>query len=295
MTPEDILSHAPLTLTQAQRQAYFRDGFVAVPGVVPPDMLAAIRAKSDEFLDKSRSVSGRDEFFDLGPNHSPERPHVRRLRKPVDADPCFWEVASGDVMTSVAADLVGPDVKFHSAKLNYKWPGTGELVKWHQDINAWPHTNFSPVTLGIHLDDVGEDEGPLACVPGSHDGPLYTQFGEDSAWTGHLSAEDETKASLETAVNLTGPAGTVIAINCRTIHASFANRTNRVRPLLLFVYSSADAFAWAVSPTPTSFSGDIVRGQRAKFVHMDPRPVEVPPEWDKVGYNSIFAAQKVEM
>ncbi|MCA8929730.1 MAG: phytanoyl-CoA dioxygenase family protein [Alphaproteobacteria bacterium] len=292
MTPEDILSHAPLALTPAQREAYFRDGFVAVPGAVPPDLLAAIRAKSDEFLDKSRSVSGPNEFFDLGANHSPEQPHVRRLRKPVDADPLFWDVAAGDVMTRIAADLVGPDVTFHSCKLNYKWPGTGELVKWHQDINAWPHTNYSPVTLGIHLDDVGEDEGPLACVPGSHDGPLYTQFGPDGRWTGHLSAADEAQAHLETAVNLTGPAGTVIAINCRTIHASFANKTARVRPLLLNVYSSADAFPWTVSPTPTSRSGEIVRGQRARFVHLDPRPCEVPPEWDKIGYTSIFAAQK---
>ncbi len=295
MTPEDILSHRALTLTQDQREAYFRDGFVAVPGVVPADILAGIRAKSEEFLNNSRSISGAHEFFDLGPNHSPDRPHVRRLRKPVDADPYFWEIAAGDVMTSVAADLVGPDVKFHSAKLNYKWPGSGELVKWHQDINAWPHTNYSPVTLGIHLDDVGEDEGPLACVPGSHDGPLYSQFGADGNWTGHLSAEDQAKANLDKAVNLTGPSGTVIAINCRTIHASFANRTDQVRPLLLYIYSSADAFPWMVSPTPTSHSGEIVRGQKAKFVHMDPRPCEVPPEWDKVGYASIFAAQKVEM
>lgn len=294
MTPDDILSHQPLTLTQAQREAYFRDGFVAVPGAVPPDLLAKIRAKSDEFLERSRSVSGKHEFFDLGPNHSPGSPHVRRLRKPVDADPFFWELASGDVMTSIAADLVGPDVKFHSCKLNYKWPGSGELVKWHQDINAWPHTNYSPVTLGIHLDDVGEDEGPLACVPGSHEGPLYSQYGADRRWTGHLSAEDEAKAKLDSAVNLTGPAGTVIAINCRTIHASFANRTSRVRPLLLYIYSSADAFPWAVSPTPTSYTGQIVRGGRARFVHMDPRPCEVPPEWDKVGYNSIFAAQKAD-
>ena len=89
MTPDEILSHQPLTLTQEQREAYFRNGFVTVPGAVPLDLLTKIRAKSDEFLDKSRSVSGAHEFFDLGPNHSPESPHVRRLRKPVDADPFF--------------------------------------------------------------------------------------------------------------------------------------------------------------------------------------------------------------
>jgi len=33
------------------------------------------------------------------------------------------------------------------------------------------------------------------------------------------------------------------------------------------------------------------RGRPVAMVH--PRPCEVPPEWNKVGYNSICAAQKV--
>ncbi len=44
-----------------------------------------------------------------------------------------------------------PDVKFHGSRLNCKWPGTGEIVQWHQDIPAWPHTNRSPATVA-HLD-----------------------------------------------------------------------------------------------------------------------------------------------
>lgn len=294
MTPEDILSHKPLAMSQEQREAYFCDGFVALPGATPAGVLEDIRAKSAEFLDKSRSLDSPNEFFDLGPNHSADSPHVRRLRKPVDADPFFWDLASGEFMTAIAADLVGPDVKFHSAKLNYKWPGGGEVVKWHQDIPAWPHTNFSPVTLGIYLDEVTGPEGPLACIPGSHEGPLYTHYGPDGSWSGHLSPEDEALANSGTAVDLNGPAGTVIAINCRTVHGSIANVTGRVRPLLLYVYSSADAFPWTSSPTPTSYSGDIVRGKPAEFVHMDPRPVQVPPRWEKVGYGSIFTAQKAE-
>jgi ectoine hydroxylase-related dioxygenase (phytanoyl-CoA dioxygenase family) len=107
-----------------------------------------------------------------------------------------------------------------------------------------------------------------------------------------LSDEDASRAKVETAMDMNGPAGSVIAINCRTIHGSIANSTDRVRPLPLFVYSSADAFSWTSSPTPTSYSGDIVRGKPAAFVHMDPRPVQVPPRWEKVGYGSIFTAQK---
>ena len=97
------------------------------------------------------------------------------------------------------------------------------------------------------------------------------------------------------AVDLVGRAGTVIAINCRTLHASRANLTDRVRPVALFVYSSADAFPWMPAPTPTSHTGDIVRGSAATVAHLDPFPCPVPPDWSKLGYGSIFVAQKAEM
>src|SRR3546814_8765331 len=77
------------------------------------------------------------------------------------SDVCSSDL-SDSVITDVAADLVGPDVKFHSCKLNFKWSKGGEEVKWHQDIQYWPHTNYSPLTIGIYLDDVGPDQGPLA-------------------------------------------------------------------------------------------------------------------------------------
>jgi ectoine hydroxylase-related dioxygenase (phytanoyl-CoA dioxygenase family) len=147
------------------------------------------------------------------------------------------------------------------------------------------------VTLGIYLDDVDRKVGPLACVPKSHEGPLYSHYGPDGNWTGHMSDEDADAGNAAAAVDLTGPAGTVIAINCRTIHGSIANATDKVRPLLLYVYSSADAFAWMPAPTPTSHTGEIVRGKPAVLPHMDPRPCPVPPDWSKAGYGSIFTAQ----
>ena len=294
MTPEDILKHEPIVLTPEQRQSFFEDGFLAVEGLVSDEWLECLRQRSDEMIDRSRQYTDSNKEYDLSPDHTPDKPYVRRLRAPVDRHPDFWKFAHNSIFTDVAADLVGPDVKFHSCKLNYKHPGGGEVVKWHQDIPAWPHTNFSPVTLGVYFHDVGEAEGPLACIPGSHKGELYSHFHPDRTWSGSLSKDDVLKAKPENAVNLTGKAGTIIAINCRTIHGSMDNKTDRVRPLLLYVYSSADAFTWMPNPTPCSKSGDIVRGEAAQRVHMEPYAHEVPPNWEKEGYGSIFASQRKE-
>ena len=292
MRPEDIARHPPNFLTVAQRQGYFRDGYLAAEGLIPDAWLHRLRELSAEFLEASKAVSASNEAFDLGANHGPDHPHVRRLRALVDRHPDFWRFASESVLADIAADLVGPDVKFHSAKLNYKWPGTGEIVDWHQDIPAWPHTNYSPVTLGVYLDDVPGEQGPLTCVPGSHQGPIFVHRDDAGKWTGSVREQDMLTVERTKAQDLTGRGGTVIAINCRTIHASRANRTDRVRPVALFVYSSADAFPWTATPTPTSHTGYIVRGRPAQTAQLDATPCPVPPDWSKIGYGSIFSVQR---
>jgi ectoine hydroxylase len=151
MTPEDILETPPILLSQDQRQQYFADGFLTIPDAIPPEWIEQLRILSDQFLDSSRRFSASDNVYDLGPRHSSQTPHVRRLKALVDRHPDFWAFASNSPLTDIAADLLGPDVKFHSSKLNYKSPGGGEVVKWHQDVSAWPHTNYSLVTLGVHL------------------------------------------------------------------------------------------------------------------------------------------------
>jgi ectoine hydroxylase len=295
LTPDAIQTHAPKILTPAQREAYFETGFLCAEGLIPDAWLRRLNGLSEAFIEESRSVTASNEAFDIGPRHSPDTPHVRRLRALVDRHPDFWRFASESPLADIAADLVGPDVKFHSSKLNYKWPGTGEIVQWHQDIPAWPHTNYSPVTLGVYLTDCPAEMGPLTCLPGTQKGPIFVHRDDAGAWTGSVRAADMATVDQSRAADLVGRAGTVIAIGCRTLHASRANLTERVRPVALFVYSSADAFAWMPAPTPTSRTGDIVRGSAATVAHLDPFPCPVPPDWSKLGYGSIFVAQKAEM
>jgi Phytanoyl-CoA dioxygenase (PhyH) len=292
MTPEEVLKQPALRLDQSQREKYFADGFLTIPDAIPSEWIDRLRTLADQFVDASRRFRASDNVFDLGPSHSAEKPHVRRLKALVDRHPDFWAFASNSPLTDIAADLLGPNVKFHSSKLNYKSPGGGEVVKWHQDISAWPHTNYSLVTLGVHLDDVAHDDGPLSCVPGSHNGDLFVQRDEHGRWTGSIGDEDLANVDLDRAVDMNGGAGTVIAIHCRSVHGSRANLTNRVRALPLFVFASADAFAWMPAPSPTSKTGEIVRGIPASVAHLDPRPCPVPPDWDKEGYGSIFTAQQ---
>jgi ectoine hydroxylase-related dioxygenase (phytanoyl-CoA dioxygenase family) len=293
VTPEQILSHPPRVLTQAQRESYFANGYVLAERVVPEALVQRLREVTDEMVERSRALTTSDAVFDLEPGHTAERPRLRRLTSPVEHHPAYWELASRSVLADLAADLVGPDVKFHHSKLNFKWAEGGEEVKWHQDITYWPHTNYSPLTMGVYLYDCGPDQGPLAVLPGTHEGPLYDQYNAAGQWVGCLSDADAAALPLGTVEELTGPAGSVTVHNCRVVHGSRPNLSDLGRPLLLNVFSSADAFPYTANPLPSRYGGAIVRGAPARWAHHDPRPCLVPPDWSG-GYTSLFALQQEE-
>ena len=293
MTPEQILSHPPRVLTQAQRESYFEKGYLLVENVVPDEWIERLRDVTNEFVERSREISESDAVWDLEPDHTAEHPRLRRLTSPVEQHAAYWEFASDSIVADVAADVVGPDVKFHHSKLNFKWAEGGEEVKWHQDVQFWPHTNYSPATIGTLLYDCGPDQGPLGGLPGSHNGPLFDLYNDDGTWNGALSDADAASLDLENVEYMTGPAGSLTIHNCRTVHGSPPNQSDTGRPLLLYAYSSADAFTYTYNPIMSSYYGAIVRGNPARYAHHDPRPCQIPPDWSG-GYQSLFATQQGE-
>ena len=144
MTPEQVLSRPPRALSQAQRESYFENGFVAVERFVGREWLERLRRIALEFLERSRTETRSGDIFDVAPGHSAASPRLRRLKRPDEQHETFWEFATGPI-ADVAADLVGPDVVFHHSKLNFKWNDGADQVDWHQDIQFYPHTNYAPV------------------------------------------------------------------------------------------------------------------------------------------------------
>ena len=142
MTPEKILSHKAKVLTQEQREAYFRDGYLALEGFVDQDWLDRLWRVTEGFIEESRGQSASDDKFDLEPDHTADAPRLRRLTWPVAQHPLYWEFASRGPIVDVAEDLLGPDVVFHHSKLNFKWFDASDTVKWHQDIQFFP----TPIT-----------------------------------------------------------------------------------------------------------------------------------------------------
>ena len=87
---------------------------------------------------------------------------------------------------------------------------------------------------------------------------------------------DAATLDLDRVDYMTGPAGSLTIHNCRTVHGSPPNQSDTGRPLLLYAYSSADAFPYTYNPIMSSYYGAIVRGKTARYAHHDPRPCQIP-------------------
>ncbi|MFT4563208.1 MAG: ectoine hydroxylase [Gammaproteobacteria bacterium] len=292
MTPEEILSFPARVLSQTQREHYFAHGYVGVESLIPCDTLTELQSVTKRFFEASRTVTQSNAIFDVAPEHTATDPILRRLKNPDERDSVYWRVATG-MLADVAADLAGPNVLFHHSKLNFKWHDESDRVKWHQDIQFFPHTNYNVFTIGCYLGDTDMSNGPLAVLKDSHNDPLYDQYDTQGNWTGMLSDADAAALDRSRIEYLTGLAGSITIHNSRTLHFSPSSKSLVPRPLLLNCYTSADAKAYTPHPAPSSHAYELVRGEPVTWAHHDPRPCQIPPDWSR-GYTSIYAAQSGE-
>lgn len=293
MTPEQVLAERAKVLTRQQRERYFETGYLLLERIIPEDEIERLRRVTEDMVEQTRTLKASNSVWDLEAGHSAERPRLRRLSSPCDHHPAYWRYASQSILADIVADLVGPHVKFHHSKINFKAAAGGAEVKWHQDIQFWPHTDYSPLTVGTYLYDCGAEQGPLGVVPGSHAGELFDLYNGKGQWTGYIAEADLERVALDRAEYLCGPAGSITIHNCRTVHGSRPNTSSEGRPLFLLTFSSADSFPYTHNPLHSRYSGAIVRGKPARWANHDPRRCLVPPDWSG-GYSSIFALQQGE-
>lgn len=278
-------------LTLKQKRFYEDEGYLFLPALIDAAWLDRIDVMVAAFIERSRAMAQSDATLLLEPGHTAGQPRLRRIPNTVAHDPVFAEFGLAGPIVDLAEDMLGPDIRFHHSKLNFKWQSGGEPIEWHQDIPFWPHTNYSPLTIGVYLADVDDAMGPMGVYAGSHHGPISRLRDAGGAWTGQLAADEIAGLDPDRLRWLGGPRGSVTVHNCRTVHGSFANRSPRMRPLLLHTYAAADALPLTRIMDGVPHATEVIRGNEPSHARFDLEPCPLPPAWEKTGYSSIFTAQ----
>ena len=280
-------------LSDAQVRHYRERGYLVLERHIPEDVLQAIRTEIARFVEQARGLTASNDRLDLEDSHSPEAPRLRRVKAPYQLSPVFRDLARSDWVLAPVRDLLGPDLRLHGSKLNMKAAGYGAAVEWHQDWAFYPHTNDDVLAVGIMIDDMAEENGPLMVFPGSHQGPVYDHHSE-GVFAGAMDL-GASALDLQDAVMLTGPAGSISLHHVRTVHGSAVNRSDRDRRLLLYEIAAADAFPVVGSTSPyedfEEFESRMLCGAATLAPRLRAAPVRIPQP-QPATQGSIYEIQK---
>jgi phytanoyl-CoA hydroxylase len=274
----------PVTLTAEQIATYQERGYLAVNDVLTPNEMQELREVTDEFIEHSRAVTRSDDVFDLEPDHTADRPRLRRLKDPERQHETYDRVLRNKNILAIVSQLIGQSLYVFGSKLNIKESEGGSPVEWHQDWAFFPHTNDSSLALGVPLDDMSLENGCLMVVPGSHTGPILDHH-QDGVFVGAVDPVGfEAKA-----VPIELRAGGISMHHVRTLHGSAPNLSSRPRRLLLFQYVATDAWPLVEGTTWDSIKDRVITGTLSATPRMEAVPVRLP--YPRLPHGSIFDVQ----
>ncbi len=121
MRTEDILSTPSTVLTQTQREFFFEQGYLAFPDLIKAVQLDVLRQTMHTSIGLSRDITASNQQFDLEEGHCASDPRLRRVAYVDDIDSRCWEFCANSVVTDIARDILGPNVRFRDAFINFKW------------------------------------------------------------------------------------------------------------------------------------------------------------------------------
>ena len=280
-------------LTQAQIDAFWRDGYLLVENAVTSEQLSRLRATFLDWVEESRAhpddygttMDGRARF-DLEPGHSAEAPALRRVQSPEEVSDAYLDVMRGARTVDIVADLLGPNLKFHHGKVNSKQPGAATKVKFHQDFPFQPMTNDDLITALLFVDEVTLENGPLEVVPGTHKGPLHSLW-HNGIFTGAV-ADEVYEAHKNRIVKCTGPAGAVCLMHSSLLHGSAPNLSVQPRTLYISTYYAEDAIELSPNHLPSKHTHELVRGEHTGRVRCSAYEMVIP---EKPSSTSFFDQQ----
>lgn len=235
-----------------------RDGFAIVPSVLTAAQVEPLRALAETGTTLRRGSAT------YGTRNLLARENVRNL-------------AAGRAIRDLVEPIIGKRAVPVRALFFDKTPEANWPVLWHQDLTiavaercdlaGWgpwsvkadiPHVEppaellASMVTIRLHLDDCGPENGPLRVIPGSHA-------------LGRLTRERiQAIRDVSPETVCIAPEGSALLMRPLLLHASSPARKPAHRRVLHIEFASEDALPsplrWAFVQAPASAEGGLVPG-----------------------------------
>lgn len=234
-----------MSLSEHHIEAFHRDGYLPVRGVLKSDDLDPLIADFCCLIDEIANRMHRDGAVD---NLFEDEPFDRRIAAltaasgksmqgeisfPVNLRRPLFDFLHTPRLLDMIESLVGPDIYCNPTHhVRPKLPESAGMDDWvqqspiHQDAAVlMPEADQTMiVTTWIPLVDATEENGTLCVFPGLHRGPIRRHEKCPYGWT-----IAEAERPVGSPVTVPAEKGDIVLIHCRTPHGSVPNRSDGVR------------------------------------------------------------------
>lgn len=230
-----------MQLSEAQKSAYARDGFLIFPGLVSPAEVSALRNEVIRLRDVDAEGTVRE-----GATGAPKSMFRLHEDNGAGASPVFRALSRTPRVLGTAQQLLGDsELYLHHSKVNVKAAIEGSVWPWHQDFGAWHLDGIARpdmATFMVMLDDASELSGCLYLLPGSHRWGRTEAYLDTSTayrlWSVTPGDMKRRMAASAPPVAISGRAGTCAIFHCNLMHSSGHNLSHHDRWQAYFCFNT---------------------------------------------------------
>ncbi|MCH8293067.1 phytanoyl-CoA dioxygenase family protein [Candidatus Poribacteria bacterium] len=231
-----------MALSEAQKQFYWENGFLAVEDLIPQAQVIAMRNRIEELCDNwdseaAKRVGVQQESQSGNPITKQSSQTVRKFSNLTQYEKTFRQHALNPALVDAVADLIGTPLSLYADQALLKPPLYGSEKPPHQD-NAYFGVSpaDSVITCWCALDDATLENGCMHYIPGSHKLGLVEH--EKIENTPHLVPPEFQK---DKAVAAPVRAGGCVFHHALSLHMSPPNQTKLWRRAFVCHYVRSDA------------------------------------------------------
>jgi ectoine hydroxylase len=216
----------PETLDQ-----YRRDGFLFFDSFLARDQLDDLAAEMDRLREEARDDDPRL-------IREPSSQTVRSIFEVHRQSPLVDKLVRDPRLLGPVRQILGGPVYVHQSRIDYKSGFDGAPFYWHSDFETWHVEDGMPrmraITAQIALTENTSLNGPLMLIPGSHLHYISCPGGmPDRASLSALIKEGGVASP-------SGPAGSMVLIDCNAIYGSNSNITPLPCTSLFIAFNSVE-------------------------------------------------------
>jgi hypothetical protein len=204
-------------LTDADRRQLDEEGYLILPGLMPPELLESLRNRIEELFGEEGAQAG-SEFK--------QEPEAKRLANLMDKGPIFEEVILTKRVLECMAHILGPRFKLSSLNARSTNPHSAVGQPLHADSGAVADDGYFVANSVWLLDDFTSENGATRFVPGSH---RWRRLPDPDFYQAHPDEQ-----------LVLGKAGDVVVMNAHMWHGGTANRTAAPRRAMHAYYTRYD-------------------------------------------------------